>query len=106
MASTFAASLTDIGELMTKDTFVALQMPLEVHLQIFAITGLTFNVGKLFETSIVAGIQIAIKLVEGHLVGPALSTSRAGMPEVGIPCCDVGLHKVLLDRCSTLRERE
>ena len=37
-ASTFATSLTDIGKLMTKDTFVALQMPLEVHLQIFAIT--------------------------------------------------------------------
>ena len=33
---TFSASLTDIRQFMTKDTLVALQVPLEVHLQMFS----------------------------------------------------------------------
>ena len=34
--NTFSASLTDIRQFMTKDTLVALQVPLEVHLQMFS----------------------------------------------------------------------
>ena len=34
--NTFSASLTDIRQFLTKDTLVALQVPLEVHLQMFS----------------------------------------------------------------------
>ena len=66
---------------------------------------LIFKVFKTVTSTQMASCRV-YKCFDNHLIVPALSTSRAGASEVGVSCCNVGLHKVLLGRCSTLRERD